>query len=305
MAMIDWLINVVVTISLIEMMAAVGLGVTFGELAGAARNWRLVGKAVLANYVCVPAATVGLVMLFRPADPMVAVGFLILAACPAAPFGPPCTQIARGNVANAVGLMAILAASSAIAAPVLLQLLLPLMAADRALQVDTLQIAGTLVATQLLPLCAGLCVRHWLPRLADRLQKPANLLTGILSVAAVGLVLAAQFHLLVEIDWLGWVAMAALLVASLACGWLLGGPGVDNRKAMALTTSLRNVGVGLVIATGNFSGTAAVTGAVVYGLFEIIGSLLVALWWARRGAAPIPGAGGRQPSVVVPAGKVP
>jgi len=41
-----------------------------------------------------------------------------------------------------------------------------------------------------------------------------------------------------------YVAMSALLVARLAAGWLLGGPGSDNRKALALTTSLRNVGVG-------------------------------------------------------------
>src|SRR5262249_2416345 len=66
---------------------------------------------------------------------------------------------------------------------------------------------------------------------------------------------------------------------------LLGGAGSDNRKAMALTTSLRNVGVGLVIATGSFSGTAAVTAAMAYGIFEIVGSLLLALRWGRAGKA--------------------
>ena len=43
-----------------------------------------------------------------------------------------------------------------------------------------------------------------------------------------------------------------------------------------LTTSLRNVGVGLVIVTGSFGGTAAVTAVVVYGIFEIVGSLALA-----------------------------
>jgi BASS family bile acid:Na+ symporter len=75
--------------------------------------------------------------------------------------------------------------------------------------------------------------------------------------------------------------MLALLLASWAAGWLLGGPGVDARKAMTLTTSLRNVGVGLVIATGAFAGTPAVTAVLVYGLFEVVGSLLLALGWAR------------------------
>ena len=105
---IDKLINFLVTITLIEMMVAIGLGVTFADLAGVVRNWHLLGRAALANYVCVPAATVGLLLLFA-AHPMVAAGFLILAVCPGAPYGPPFTSIARGNDAVAVGLMVILA----------------------------------------------------------------------------------------------------------------------------------------------------------------------------------------------------
>ena len=120
----DRLINILVTITLIEMMAAIGLGVKFSDLAGVARDWRLVGRAAIANYICVPAATIGLLLLFD-SHPMVAAGFLILAVCPGAPYGPPFTGLAKGNVAVSVGLMVILAGSSALLAPVLLQLLLP------------------------------------------------------------------------------------------------------------------------------------------------------------------------------------
>jgi BASS family bile acid:Na+ symporter len=48
-----------------------------------------------------------------------------------------------------------------------------------------------------------------------------------------------------------------------------------------LTTSLRNVGVALVIATGNFGGTAAVTAVLAYGIFEIVCSLLLAVACGR------------------------
>src|SRR5262249_26396522 len=123
---IDQLINVLVTITLIEMMVAIGLDVTFVDLVSVVRNWRLVARAALANYVCVPAVTVGLLLLFAP-HPRVAAGFLILAVCPGAPYGPPFTAIAKGNVAVAIGLMVILAGSSAILAPILLYYLLPLM----------------------------------------------------------------------------------------------------------------------------------------------------------------------------------
>src|SRR6516225_7513754 len=104
-------INILVTVMLIEMMVAVGLGVTFRELKEVARDWKLVAQAALANYVCVPAATLGLLLLFN-ARPMVAAGFLILAVCPGTPFGPPCAKIAKGELSAAVGLMVLLAGSS-------------------------------------------------------------------------------------------------------------------------------------------------------------------------------------------------
>jgi len=76
--------------------------------------------------------------------------------------------------------------------------------------------------------------------------------------------------------------MLLLLMVSLAAGWFLGGRSVEHRKTLALTTSLRNVGVGLVIATDAFGGTPAVTAVLAYGIIGIIGSLLIARSWGLR-----------------------
>ena len=279
------LIKVLVPITLIEMMIAIGLGVSLSELAAAVRNWRLTMKAALANYLCVPAVTVGLLLFIHPADATVVAGFLILAVCPGAPFGPACTRLAKGNVAAAVGLMVLLAGSSAIAAPVLLHWLLPLLSGSARLQVDAGRIVVTLLATQLAPLCLGLGVRHWFPSAAIGLQRPANLLSAMLNLTTVVVVLIAYFPVFAEIHLRGYAGMLVLLVASWAAGWLLGGPGTDNRRALALTTSLRNVGVGLLIATSNFGGTAAVSAVLAYGIFEIFGSVLLSLAWGRANLA--------------------
>jgi BASS family bile acid:Na+ symporter len=279
---VDRLINVLVTVMLVEMMVAIGLSVTLAELASVVRNWRLVLQAGIANYVVVPAITVALLKMFHPADAMVSAGFLILAACPGAPFGPPCAKIAKGNVPAAVGLMVILAGSSAIIAPLLLGILMPFASSEKSLELDAVEIVVTLCLTQLLPLSIGLGLKQWRPRLAERLKKPANLLSAVLGLVVICVILVAHFPMLAEIRLRGWVGMAALLMASTVTGWLLGGPGSANRKTMALTTNLRNVGVGLVIAASNFPGTAALTATLAYGLFEIIGSLLLAFAWSRR-----------------------
>src|SRR5438445_4164608 len=160
-----------------------------------------------------------------------------------------------------------MAGSSAIFAPVLLHSLLPLISTNEVMQVDTIKIVSSLLVTQLIPLLVGLFFRHWQSALAERLQKPANLLSAVLGLFTIGVILFVHFHLMMEIRLRGYVGMAALLIASWAAGWLLGGPSNEVRKTMTLTTSLRNVGVGLVIATGSFAGTAAVTAALAYGIF--------------------------------------
>jgi BASS family bile acid:Na+ symporter len=297
---IDQVINALVMVTLVEMMATIGLGVSFADVRGVARDWRLVGRAALANYVCVPAVVVGLLVLFGSA-PMVAAGFLIVAVCPGAPYGPPFTALARGDVPRSVGLMVILAGSSAFVAPELLLLLLPLLAGDQPLRVDAVKIVTTLLVTQLLPLGAGLLVRHRRPALADRLKRPATLVGTVLNLVTFGLILAVQYPTLLAIRPTGFVGMFILLALTVAAGWLLGGPGGEARRAMAFTTGVRNAAVSLVIATASFPGTEAVTAALAYALVQTIVLALVALVCGRlaagaRPAAAAPVAGLQKPA---------
>lgn len=291
---LDQLIKILAAVTLFELMAAIGLKATVADVAGVARDVRLVARAALANYVCVPAAAVVLLLLFQPhaQDPanyaLVAAGFLIAVVCPGAPYGPPFTGLAKGNVGVAVGLMVLLAASSALLAPLLLRLLLPLLVyflsplpPDASLSINVGQVVGTLLISQLLPLCLGLAVRRWRPGVAARLTRPANLLSVVLNLALLGTILFAQHDMLIAIPLIAYAGMAALVTAALAAGWLLSGPGKDRRTAMVMATAVRNVGVALVIVTTSFPGTRAVAVATVFALFQTIVLALVALAWGR------------------------
>jgi BASS family bile acid:Na+ symporter len=288
---LNLLINLLCAVTLFEMMVSIGMGVTFADLMGVARNGRLIGMAALANYLCVPAAAVGLLLLLRPHSveaeqfPLIAAGFLIAAVCPGAPYGPPFTGIAKGNVPRAVGLMTILAGSSALVAPLLLHFLLPLMSDDETVRVNVVKMVNTLLIAQFLPLCIGLGIRQWRPELADRLKKPANLLSLALNLVTFGVILTVQWEMLMGIPMRAYLGMLALVLISVAAGWLLGGPGSANRTAMTMATAVRNVGVSLVIATSSFGGTKAVTAATAFAIFQTIVMALVALAWGRLLAA--------------------
>lgn len=280
MMTVDGSIHVLAAITLIEMMVTIGLGVTLSDVLRVGRSSSLVVRAVLANYILVPAAAVSLLLLFHT-NPMFAAGFLVAAVCPGAPYGPPLTAMAKGNVPMAVGLMIILAGSSAIFAPLLLQLLLPLVAADTPLKINVVKMLGTLLGAQFLPLCVGLLVRRQHPALADRLRRPAGVLSAILNLWLLTVIVFVQFRVLAEIRLISDVGMLSLLIATILAGVLAGGRTSENRKGMVIMTSVRNVGVSLVIVTGSFPGTAAITSATVYALFQTIVMVLVALAWGR------------------------
>jgi BASS family bile acid:Na+ symporter len=54
---------------------------------------------------------------------------------------------------------------------------------------------------------------------------------------------------------------------------------------MAITTSVRNVGVGLVIAASSFPGTPAVTATLAFALFQTLVLAILALGWGRLAPA--------------------
>lgn len=281
---VDAIINLLAAVALFFMMAAVGLGLSIWDLLKVARDWRLALRAGIANYLLVPAAAVGLLFLFQP-KPMVAAGFLIAVVCPGAPFAPVLTGIARGSVATAVGLMAILAGSSAIIAPLLLRFLLPLVAGRGDLTINPMKIVTTLIMSQFLPLFLGMALRHAKPRLAERLKGLLNRFSSFLNLALITLILVVQFKLLQQIRLPGYLGMSLMVGATLLFGWLLGGPDSNQRKTMAITTSTRNVGVALVIVASSFPGTVVVTAATAFALFQIIAVVLFAIVWGRLSPA--------------------
>src|SRR5262249_47454557 len=120
-------------------------------------------------------------------------------------------------------------------APVVL-LLLPLFSSGEAVHVPAGHVIATLVLIVLLPLALGIGLREWRPKLADRLQKPANQLSVLLNLTMITSILIIQGHQLAQIRAVGYAAMPVLAVASLSIGWLMGGPRSGDRIALAQNT---------------------------------------------------------------------
>lgn len=278
-------VQLLVTVTLIELMWSLGLRVAWQDVWQTVSNGPLLLKTLLANYICMPLATVVLLLWFQT-EPLVSVGFLMLAVCPGAPFTPAIAGLAKGDVATAVGLMAVLAVTSAVVAPLSLAVLVPLLGGTEPLAIDGVRLLTTLCLTQLAPLVAGLAMHQWLPKWAERLQRPASQFSLLLNLSSVVAILATQSAMLATVRGRALVGMTLLFSLSLGIGWILGGPLRSVRRTLSLTTALRNFGLSLVIATSTFPGTPAATAVLAYGLFGIAGAIGLAVWWGQHPADP-------------------
>lgn len=278
---IDQFVNLLAAITLIEMMITLGLGVNASDVIAIGKRSDLLFRALIANYVLVPLVAVALLLGFH-ATPMVAAGFLVAAVCPGAPYAPPFTAMAKGNVIISVGLMVVLAASSAVLAPLLLGFLLPLVAGNASVNINVVKMIRTLLGAQLLPLSVGLWIRHSHPRFAEKLKKPAGTLSLLLNLLLLTVIISVQFQTLAQIRLRAYIAMLCLVVGTLVAGRLASVRGTDEIvKGLVLTTAVRNVGVSLVIATASFPGTAAITATTAFAIFQTIVIAMIAYLWGR------------------------
>ncbi len=264
------IVKVMAALSLVSLMFWMGMKAKFVDVLASAKNLKLIGLGVLANFILVPILTLGLLHIFSP-DNLVCVGFLVLAVCPGAPVGLPFVAIAWGDVAVAISQMIILCTISVFLSPLLLGLLFKYLFKEDDLVIDYLKVIQTLFLIQVLPLALGFFLHHKAPIFAERWIKVLGMLSNLLLIITVLLILKVEYETLIMIRFLDWMVMLILFFGSLGIGWLCGGSDKRIHTTMVITTGIRNAAIALVIVSNNFSGTPAVTIVVAHSLLCILG----------------------------------
>lgn len=223
-------------------MAAMGLALTVPRIVEPLRDVRLVVALLVANFVVVPAVAIAAGRVL-PMDPDAASAVVLIGCAAGAPFLPKLAQLARGNVALAVGSMVLLMVATVLYAPVVVPLAVP--GAD----VDPLQIAGSLVVLMLVPLGLGLLARSRRPGLADGWAGPAGKASTVgLVVGIAAAVLLTWQDILGSIGTFVFAGTAIVLATGLLAGWLAGWGRPGDRAVLGLATAQRNVAAALVVA---------------------------------------------------------
>lgn len=268
----EMFVTYTVMVSVILLMLGVGMGTSFRQVVDAVRQFGVVLRGVLANFLVTP-VLIYLVLLSLPLPSDVKIGIMLMAAAPVAPMASPFVEVARGDVAYGVGLMVVVAILSVVLTPLILGLALP--KSEAGVQVDPMQIVQTLVTVQLIPIAIGMTIRQRSPDWAEKLLKFVPRIGQIGLVTGVGLLLASQFEHILSISPATYLVLALLVVGCLFIGqWMLAGEPKDKQRALAVSTAIRNIPLAFLIASSSFPDSAVGPVTLIFSVLTMVLSVV-------------------------------
>ncbi|QUS54334.1 bile acid:sodium symporter family protein [Pseudovibrio brasiliensis] len=241
------------------------------------------------QFLVLPSLTFLLVLLVQP-RPSIALGLILVAACPGGNISNFITHRAGGNAALSVSMTAFATVGAIVATPFNIAFWGSLYGPTRAIlqetQIDKLSVAITVCFMLVLPLFLGILLNRVKPRLAAKIRQPLRLASMGIFIGFIFIALVANWNFFLA--YIG--AVAALVIfhngLALAAGYALAtvaGVSAYDRRAITIETGIQNSGLGLVLIFSFFGGLGGMSVvAAAWGIWHAISGLALASFMARK-----------------------
>ncbi|MCH1479872.1 MAG: bile acid:sodium symporter family protein [Crocinitomicaceae bacterium] len=243
----------------------------------------------LSQFVALPFLTYLLVLILNPM-PSVAMGMMIVAACPGGNISNFMTALANGNTALSVCMTAIASISAVFMTPINISfwggLHAPTSVILNEVSLDFFEMLKIVGMILLIPLIIGMLLRAFKPKIADILLPVTHygsiLIFGGIVVFAFGAntdLFVKYIHLIIFIV-LAHNTIGIFTGYSLARLFKLPGP---DQKTLAIETGIQNSGLGLGLIFAFFDGMGGM--AIVagwWGIWHIISGLSIAYFFKNK-----------------------
>ncbi len=286
----DVLSTILLPLMLCFIMFALGMGLTvtdFKRVLAAPRAF-LIG--FFCHFIVLPVTCFALVKLAN-LPPELAVGFMIIAACPTGTTSNLLTFLARGDVALAVSFTAVASVVTIVSLPLITGFALNhFMGGNQSTATITMPVSlmmGQVFLIVGLPVMTGMAFRAWKPTLCMRIEKPATKIASALFVVIVIAALIKNWTLFVSTLPQLAPLVVALNLSMLAAGYGLSRLAKLNRPqavTVAIETAVQNATLAILIGSTMLKNDQIALPAVVYGVLMYAGGLGF-VYWIRRGDA--------------------
>lgn len=229
--------------------------------------------------------------------PSVALGLLLVAACPGGSVSNYMTSLAKGDVATSVTITAVITATCIVTTPLVFAFLASANPATlellRDIGIEPGEIAMMFVVTVALPIAAGMLLTAKKPDLAARIRLWSRRVSMVLFVLIVTVGTALNLKLMLAYATEAVVPVAIACASALLVGWGLSrlvGLRAADRRAVTIEAGGQQVGLAIAIAVAFFPSLTgvAVTGAI-WGAVQVLFIVPLVALWSRMPPAAEPG----------------
>ncbi len=251
-----------------------------------------------AQFLLLPAATFGLTLLL-PVAPSMALGMILVAACPGGNLSNVVTWLARGNTALSVSMTAVSTSAAVVMTPLNLALWGSLNPATapilRAVRLGPLDVLTNVVVILGIPLVLGITVARLFPRFVERSRKAFKVFSVLAFMSFVGVALGKNWHHFLAVIHVVFFAVLVHNALALSLGY---GSGrlfrlsTRDTRAVTIEVGLQNSALGLILVFNFFDGLGGM--AIItawWGIWHILSGLTLAFVFSRFGTPGIPESG--------------
>ena len=275
-------------IALAVIMFGVSLEITIADFKRLSKNPRLVFIGIFSQFIVFPLITFALINIISPI-PSIALGMILVAACPGGNISNFLTHLSGGNTALSVSLTAFATLVAIVMTPINLQfwgnLYEPTAQILRDVELNPFELTKLVTLILGIPLLLGMIFRSQKPVMAKKIAKVLK----PVSVAILMLFIAVAFYNNLDI-FLEYIHYVIFIVILHNFSGLLGGfyfakamkLRYYNQKTLALETGIQNSGLGLLLVFAFFDGLGGMALCVAFwGIWDILSGLVIAYYWSK------------------------
>lgn len=275
------LISAGLPIALFIIMIGIGMTLTLRDFRQVAVYPKGMIVGTFAQILLMPVVAFGLAYLFG-VSPAIAVGLVIIAACPGGTTSNLFVLLARGNIALSIVLTVSASLITILTLPLFTNMALQhFMGTDENISLPVGKTIVMLVVIVLLPVAIGMLVRTRKPELARKAESLVSIFGGIvLAVLIVALLYGVRDQMWDLLKQAG-PSTIALNVAGIVLGLLAGRvAGLTQRESLAVAVELgvKNGTIGLMVTLTLLESSTMSIPAAVYGVLMFPIGFLLAMY---------------------------
>lgn len=267
-------------------MLGMGLTLTFKDFGEVTRNPKAVIIGVVAQFVVMPSIAYLLAKLFQ-LPPDLAIGVILVGACPGGTSSNVMTFLARGNTALSVACTTI----STLLAPILTPAVFYLFASQW-LDINAGAMFTSVLQMVLLPIFVGLVIRAIFKEKIEQFSQTMPLISVVAIVLIVTAVVAVSKDRIIESGLLIFGVVALHNGLGYLIGYIVSRVfklSLSDSKAIAIEVGMQNSGLGAALAAVHFKANPLIAvPSAVFSFWHNISGPILAMIFSRMDDKSIP-----------------